>query len=119
MDGRQERRYRYSQPGAHLSQAVAGWIRGTHVREMAFRDGIVLSNEHLGVIECLRDYYLEFGEAEKGRDLEGMLDEIFAGHGGRKFLWHLFPNGPVTQGMRIAGLPVPPHTGDAGFGTVR
>jgi tRNA 2-thiouridine synthesizing protein E len=91
----------------------------THVREMAFRDGIVLSNEHLGVIECLRDYYLEFGEAEKGRDLEDMLDEIFAGHGGRKFLWHLFPNGPVTQGMRIAGLPVPPHTGDKGFGTVR
>ncbi len=91
----------------------------THVREMATRDGIALTNEHLGVIECLRDYYFEFGEAEKGRDLEEMLDEIFAGHGGRKYLWHLFPNGPVSQGMRIAGLPVPPHTGDAGFGTVR
>ena len=91
----------------------------THVQEMASKENIVLSDEHLGVIECLRDYFLEFGEAEKGRDLEEMLDEVFDGHGGRKFLWNLFPGGPVTQGMRIAGLPVPPHTGDKGFGTVR
>ena len=89
------------------------------VNEMAEKEGISLSNEHLGVIECLRDYYLEFGEAEKGRDIEDMLDEVFDGHGGRKYLWKLFPGGPVTQGMRIAGLPVPPHTGDKGFGTVR
>ena len=87
--------------------------------ELAGKEEIVLSNEHLGVIECLRDYFLEFGEAEKGRDLEEMLDEVFAGHGGRKFLWGLFPGGPVSQGMRIAGLPVPKHTGDRGFGTVR
>ena len=91
----------------------------THVKEMAGNEGIDLTNEHLGVIECLRDYFLEFGEAEKGRDNEEMLDEVFAGHGGRKYLWQLFPGGPVTQGMRIAGLPVPPHTADKGFGTVR
>ncbi len=91
----------------------------THVHEMADKEGIVLTDEHLGVIECLRDYFLEFGEAEKGRDIEEMLDEVFAGHGGRKYLWNLFPGGPVTQGMRIAGLPVPPHSGDKGFGTVR
>jgi len=90
-----------------------------HVRDMAVKEGIDLTNEHLGVIECLRDYFLEFGEAEKGRDIEEMLDEVFAGHGGRKYLWNLFPGGPVTQGMRIAGLPVPPHSGDKGFGTVR
>jgi len=89
------------------------------VNEMAEKEGITLSNEHLGVIECLRDYYLEFGEAEKGRDIEDMLDEVFDGHGGRKYLWKLFPGGPVTQGMRVAGLPVPPHSGDKGFGTVR
>jgi tRNA 2-thiouridine synthesizing protein E len=91
----------------------------THVHETAEKEGVSLTSEHLGVVECLRDYYLEFGDAEKGRDLEEMLDEIFSGHGGRKYLWQLFPNGPVSQGMRIAGLPVPPHTGDKGFGTVR
>ena len=90
-----------------------------HVREMAVKEGIDLTGEHMGVIECLRDYFLELGKAENGRDLEEMLDEIFNGHGGRKYLWRLFPGGPVTKGSRIAGLPVPPHSGDKGFGTVR
>ena len=107
-----------SQERTYRKQLLDG-LGEAHVREMAGKEGIVLTNEHLGVIECLRDYFLEFGEAEKGRDIEDMLDEVFAGHGGRKYLWNLFPGGPVTQGMRIAGLPVPPHTGDKGFGTVR
>ena len=77
----------------------------THVHEMANKEGIVLTEEHLGVIECLRDYFLEFGEAEKGRDIEEMLDEVFAGHGGRKYLWNLFPSGPVSQGMLRASHP--------------
>lgn len=94
-------------------------IGESQMREAASEEGITLTNEHLGVIECLRDYFLEFGEAKKGRDLEEMLNEVFVGHGGRKFLWNLYPGGPVTQGMRIAGLPIPKQTGDKGFGTVR
>ena len=107
-----------SQERTHRKELLDG-LGVTHVREMADKEGIELTDEHLGVIECLRDYFLELGEAEKGRDLEEMLDEIFAGHGGKKYLWRLFPGGPVTQGMRIAGLPIPAHTGDKGFGTVR
>lgn len=107
-----------SQERTHRKELLAG-LDEAHVRDMASKEGIELTDEHLGVIECLRDYYLELGEAENGRDLEEMLDEIFDGHGGRKYLWTLFPGGPVSQGMRIAGLPVPPHSGDKGFGTVR
>ncbi|MFW2439319.1 MAG: TusE/DsrC/DsvC family sulfur relay protein [Arenicellales bacterium] len=107
-----------SQARTHRKEILAG-LGEVHVREMAAREGIELSDEHLGVVECLRDYYLELGEAENGRDLEEMLDEIFDGHGGRKYLWRLFPGGPVSQGMRLAGLPLPPHSGDKGFGTVR
>jgi len=107
-----------SQARTHRQEILAG-LGEAHVREMAGKEGIELSDEHLGVVEALRDYYLELGEAENGRDLEEMLDEIFDGHGGRKYLWRLFPGGPVTQGMRLAGLPLPPHTGDKGFGTVR
>lgn len=29
------------------------------------------------------------------------------------------PGGLVTQSMGISGLPLPPHTGGRGFGTVR
>lgn len=107
-----------SQERTHRKQLLDS-LGEKHVREMADKEGIELTDEHLGVIECLRDYFLELGEAEKGRDLEDMLDEIFAGHGGKKYLWRLFPGGPVTQGLRIAGLPIPAHTGDKGFGTVR
>ena len=107
-----------SQERTHRKQMLDG-LGIAHVRKMADEEGIQLTNEHMGVIECLRDYYLELGEAENGRDLEEMLNEIFAGHGGRKYLWRLFPGGPVTQGSRLAGLPIPPHTGDKGFGTVR
>ena len=107
-----------SQALTHRKEILAG-LGEAHVREMAVKEGIELSDEHLGVVEALRDYYLELGEAENGRDLEEMLDEVFDGHGGRKYLWRLFPGGPVSQGMRLAGLPLPPHSGDKGFGTVR
>jgi len=100
-------------------KALLDELSEINLREIASQEGIELTDEHLGVVECLRDYYLELGEAENGRDLEEMLNEVFAGHGGRKYLWRLFPGGPVTQGLRIAGLPLPPHSGDKGFGTVR
>ncbi|MEN8712445.1 MAG: TusE/DsrC/DsvC family sulfur relay protein [Arenicellales bacterium] len=100
-------------------KALLDELSEVNLREIASQEGIELTDEHLGVVECLRDYYLELGEAENGRDLEEMLNEVFAGHGGRKYLWRLFPGGPVTQGLRIAGLPLPPHSGDKGFGTVR
>ena len=57
-----------------------------YVQDVAEQEGIELTYQHLGVIECLRDYYLELGEAINGRDLEDMLDDTFSGHGGRKYL---------------------------------
>jgi sulfur relay (sulfurtransferase) DsrC/TusE family protein len=71
------------------------------------------------VIQRLRDYYLENGSVESGRELGDILDEAFSDQGGRQYLRRLFPQGPVTQGMRFAGLPVPAHSEDEGFGTAR
>lgn len=89
------------------------------IRETASELGIELSEEHWEVINTLRDYYLEQGPAENGRVLGDLLEERFAARGGRRHLRRLFPEGPVGQGLRIAGLPVPPHTEDEGFGTSR
>ena len=107
-----------SQARTHRKQLLDGQgIR--QIREIAAIEGIELTSQHLGVVECLRDYYFELGEAETGRNLVDMLNETFTRHGGRKYLWQLFPGGPVTQGLRLAGLTIPPHCGDRGFGTVR
>ncbi len=88
-------------------------------RATAAEEGIELNNAHLQVIHCLRNHYLEHGLAEHGRELGDMLDERFANAGGRKYLRRLFPEGPVAQGLKLAGLPVPGDTEDAGFGTAR
>jgi sulfur relay (sulfurtransferase) DsrC/TusE family protein len=70
-------------------------------------------------INFLRDYYLENGLPESGREISDALDARFTGQGGRKYLRRLFPEGPVAQGMRIAGLPVPAYTEDESFGVSR
>lgn len=86
-------------------------------RELAEDEGLKLTDAHLAVIYSLRDYYLEHGYAETGRALGDMLDTRFADAGGHKYLRILFPNGPVNQGMRIAGLPIPDLTVNKGQGT--
>lgn len=86
-------------------------------REIAEDEGLKLTNAHLAVIYSLRDHYLEHGFAKTGRELGNMLDARFADAGGHKYLRTLFPNGPVAQGMQIAGLPIPNLTVNKGQGT--
>lgn len=88
-------------------------------QQYAAQEGIDLTDEHWVVVYCLREYYRLNGPPGHGRELEDMLNNRFSTQGGRKYLRRPFPNGPVAQGMRIAGLPVPAHTEDAGFGTSR
>jgi tRNA 2-thiouridine synthesizing protein E len=45
------------------------------------------------------------------------LEEEFSGMGGHRFLYTLFPQGPIAQASRYAGLPLPPGTRDLSFGT--
>jgi len=88
-------------------------------RDIAAQEGIELTQAQWEVVYCLRDYYLDQGPPTNGRQVGDMLDEYFEVRGGRKHLRRLFPEGPVAQGMRISGLPVPFHTEDEGFGTSR
>lgn len=88
-------------------------------RGIAKEEGLELTDAHFEVIQRLRDDYLENGSVESGRELGDRLDKAFSEQGGRKYLRRLFPHGPVTQGMRFAGLPVPAHSEDEGFGTAR
>ncbi|MDT8405307.1 TusE/DsrC/DsvC family sulfur relay protein [Sulfuriflexus sp.] len=85
-------------------------------REKASVENLELTDAHWEVIHYLRDYYLEHGRAKSGRHLSNALEKQFIDRGGRKYLRQLFPDGPVAQGMVIAGLEVPPLTEDDGFG---
>lgn len=86
--------------------------------ELAKKEGIALTPEHWAVIRYLRRYYEECGMPSGGNLLLHCMGEAFADVGGKKHLYLLFPGGPVSQGSRIAGLPLPPYSGDASFGTI-
>ena len=107
-----------SQQRSRRETQMRGWDEA-QAHEIASEEGIELTDEHMQVVHTLRDYYRENGPVQKGRVLGDMLEKEFEGKGGRKFLRRLFPGGPVTQGTRIAGIPVPAHSEDDGFGTAR
>ncbi|MFV1984271.1 MAG: TusE/DsrC/DsvC family sulfur relay protein [Thiohalomonadales bacterium] len=79
-------------------------------------ENIVLSAEHWDVIHFLRNYYKLCGSSQNARVLSRVLDKQYINEGGIKKLYLLFPNGPVIQASKIAGLPVPPASSDPGFG---
>lgn len=107
-----------SQSHTQREQELQRWDED-QARHLASEQGVELSEDHFKVIHLLREYYLENGLPESGRELEEMLDNKFSSQGGVKYLHKLFPEGPVTQGMRFAGLPVPAYSEDEGFGTAR
>jgi tRNA 2-thiouridine synthesizing protein E len=87
-------------------------------RNLAATEGITLTPEHWEVVCFMREHYEECGLASSGRVLLNCLDEEFAEQGGSKYLYRLFPGGPVSQGSRIAGLPLPAYSSDRSFGSV-
>lgn len=107
-----------SQQRTQREQLLQRWNED-QARQLARKENVELNEVHFRVIHLLRNYYLENGLAESGRELEEVLDNEFSSLGGRKYLHKIFPQGPVSQGMRFAGLPVPAYSEDEGFGTAR
>jgi TusE/DsrC/DsvC family sulfur relay protein len=87
---------------------------------MARGDGLVLSEAHWQVVRALQDYYARHAEdsAINVRALHDALDEHFHAQGGVKYLFEIFPGGPIAQGCRLAGLQAPAGAHDQGFGSV-
>lgn len=75
---------------------------------MASGDDIVLTEEHWGVLNFLRDYYEEYQVAPAVRVLTKQIKKKMGkDKGNSKYLYSLFPYGPGKQGCRFAGLPKP------------
>lgn len=98
--------------------APAGWTREIALR-VARAEGLDLGDSHWKAVRALQEYYVRHQDASINlRELHDALDEHFHTKGGRKFLYELFPGGPVAQGCRIAGLKAPAGATDKGFGSV-
>ena len=82
--------------------------------------GLNASNGHWDVVRALQEFYARHdGSSINSRELHDALEERFHCNGGMKYLYKLFPGGPITQGCRLAGLEPPAGSTDAGFGSVQ
>lgn len=80
--------------------------------------GITMNDDRWDVVLFLRDYFRGRGTEADAREITDALEQEFADDGGGKWLFQLFPGGPVLQASQIAGIPIPPHTTNPAFGNV-
>lgn len=75
---------------------------------LASLDGVVLADAHWAVLDALRWYYEAYEIAPPMRGLVALLRERMGETApDSRALYRLFPDGPVRQGCRFAGLPKP------------
>ncbi len=94
------------------------WSRAGAER-IARDESLQLTPAHWDVIRALHHYYARHQDLGPIglRDLHDALDEHFHAQGGLKFLYTLFPAGPIAQSCRLAGLKAPFTATDPGFGS--
>ncbi len=86
-------------------------------KQLAVEEGLgELTEAQWHVIYVLRNHYRENGRAKSAREVMQLLEKDFADEGGRRYLYELFPKGPISQGSRLAGVPAPPYSSDPSFG---
>ena len=104
--------------GLHDDDAITAfksWDK-QQAKAMAKAMNISLTDAHWKVIDFIRTYFANAGELRHARDLSEVLAERFADEGGARFLYQLFPGGPVSQGCTLAGVVVPKDASNASFG---
>lgn len=93
------------------------WSRGI-ARQKATDEGLGELNEaQWRMIFTLRGLYRKNGPANNAASLIRAIERDFADEGGRRFLYQIFPQGPISQGCRLAGIPLPPYASDLSFGS--
>jgi tRNA 2-thiouridine synthesizing protein E len=107
-----------AQTDGEFPHAPPGWSRQA-ASEMAAEAGLTVSAEHWEALRALQEFYSRHETPSiNARELHDALEEHFHSRGGMKFLYQLFPGGPVTQGCHLAGLEAPAGSADQSFGSV-
>ncbi len=99
-----------------FSHAPHGWNTAMAI-QTAQDNQLELTADHWEAIKGLQEYFAkhDFG---KRRELVDALEEKFHNKGGMKYLYRLFPSGPVAQGCVIAGIEPPSGSIDQSFGSI-
>jgi len=84
---------------------------------LAREEGIELEEAHWQVVFFLRERYRDEGDDMTARSITRELATEFSDDGGLRRLYALFPRGPVAQGCKLAGLPLPSGTFNRSFGS--
>ena len=104
--------------GGDFPYAPEGWTQD-EADNRASEEGLETVADHWDVVRALHEFFArQEGPSINSRELHDALEERFHARGGMKYLFKLFPGGPVTQGCRIAGLEAPAGA-DKGFGSVQ
>lgn len=75
---------------------------------LAKRDNMTLTSGHWEIINLMRTYYANYNISPILKLLKKQIREsLGAPKAEDSYLYNLFPNGVLMQGIRIAGLPVP------------
>jgi len=103
---------------AMFSYSPADWTKAQATR-IAQQEGLQMEEDHWETVRALQEF---FSRHEPGdihlRELHDALEERFHHKGGIRYLYTLFPGGPIAQGCRLAGLEAPPNAADKSFGSV-
>ncbi len=86
-----------------------------YLKQQGELKNIQLNDDHLKVIQ-----YLE-NNLETQKSAATLLRELgidFKSQGGKKYLYKLFPQGPINQASEIAQLPLPQGCREYAWGTV-
>lgn len=88
--------------------------------QLARDEGVKFGADHLELLGALQEYFWKHRNQNiRARELHDALDEKFHAKGGIRYLYTLLPKGPIAQGCRFAGLPVPASAIDRSFGSVQ
>ena len=100
--------------GNIYSLTEAGFLSDTETwnpdfaHALAAATGLELTPAHWEIVHFIRDYYTRFNHLPNNRVfVKAVQKTLGADKGNTRYLYRLFPDGPLKTACRIGGLPKP------------